>query len=185
MLAESRLKTSGDGSNEKTLPLDPTILEASRLNQPIFAPISQNVSPALKLHFIARVIYGSYRVAARLQPGQTIGSRASPMEFLKQFIRLALPEKIKTRIRHARNSDDPLRDYERDDRRELMRKAFCALAFNKISGDYLEFGSWRGLTFALAYKESRRANFPCKLWSFDSFRGLPPPAGPEDEHPVW
>jgi hypothetical protein len=103
------------------------------------------------------------------------------MEFLKQLIRLALPEKIKARIRHARNvlRDDPLRDYyERGERQELMRKAFCALAFNKISGDYLEFGSGGGMTFALAYKESRRANFPCKLWEFDSFRGLPPPTGP-------
>ena len=25
----------------------------------------------------------------------------------------------------------------------------------------------------------------CKLWSFDSFRGLPPQASPEDEHRVW
>jgi hypothetical protein len=28
-----------------------------------------------------------------------------------------------------------------------MRKAFTALSFNGISGDYLEFGSWSGNTF--------------------------------------
>jgi hypothetical protein len=67
----------------------------------------------------------------------------------------------------------------------FMRKAFTALSYNGISGDYLEFGSWGGLTFSLAHKESRLAWHSCKLWSFDSFKGLPPAAGPEDAHPRW
>jgi hypothetical protein len=41
------------------------------------------------------------------------------------------------------------------------------------------------MTFVLAYQESRRAGIRCKLWSFDSFQGLPDPAGVEDEHPKW
>ena len=93
---------------------------------------------------------------------------------------------FRTRVRDVRDAlFGTVQYYERSERRELMRKAFRALAFNGISGDYLEFGSWGGMTFALAYKESRRANFRCKLWSFDSFRGLPPQASPEDEHRVW
>jgi hypothetical protein len=109
------------------------------------------------------------------------------MELLKQCIRLALPEKTIDRLRHVRNvfSHDPPLDYETIERRELMRKAFHALAFNNISGDYLEFGSASGTTFALAYKESRRAKLHCKLWSFDSFRGLPPLATSKDQHPSW
>jgi Macrocin-O-methyltransferase (TylF) len=108
------------------------------------------------------------------------------MEFLKQFIRVVLPAKALTRIRHARDVLFVTHHYyERSGRQELMRKAFTALAFNGIPGDYLEFGSWGGMTFALAYRESRRANFRCKLWSFDSFAGLPPQASPEDEHRAW
>jgi O-methyltransferase len=75
--------------------------------------------------------------------------------------------------------------YEVSERREFMRKAFTALSFNEISGDYLEFGSWSGNTFTLAYQQSRRVGHPCKLWSFDSFQGLPDQAGAEDEHPHW
>jgi hypothetical protein len=108
------------------------------------------------------------------------------MEFLKRCIRVALPAKVLTHVRYARDAlFGTIHYYEHTERRELMRKAFTALAFNGISGDYLEFGSYSGGTFALAYKESRRANFRCKLWSFDSFRGLPPQASPEDEHPAW
>jgi hypothetical protein len=109
------------------------------------------------------------------------------MNLLKQGIRRALPEKTVKRLRHLRDVlsyDWPL-DYETIERQELMRKAFNALYFNHISGDYLEFGSASGRTFALAYKESRRAKFHCKLWSFDSFKGLPPSADPRDEHPAW
>lgn len=109
------------------------------------------------------------------------------MDF-KHLIRVAVPINVRNRIRHVIGlfSDHRSRGYyEQSERQELMRKAFCALAFNGITGDYLEFGSSGGMTFALAYEESRRADFPCKLWSFDSFKGLPPQTGPEDEHPVW
>jgi O-methyltransferase len=75
--------------------------------------------------------------------------------------------------------------YELSQRREFMRRAFRALSFNGISGDYLEFGSWGGMTFALAYHESRRFGSQCRLWSFDSFQGLPDQAVAEDEHPKW
>ena len=114
---------------------------------------------------------------------------------VKHLICIVVPKGVWNRARRLKNNARRLRDilsdqpprshYERSERRELMRKAFCVLASNGISGDYLEFGSFGGVTIALAFEESRRANFPCKLWSFDLFSGLPPPAGPEDEHPNW
>jgi len=82
--------------------------------------------------------------------------------------------------------------YRKDDyyheeihRRELMRRAFTALSFNGMSGDYAEFGCCGGMTFKLAYQESRKRGFNCKLWAFDSFCGLPPQSVPEDQHPNW
>jgi O-methyltransferase len=74
---------------------------------------------------------------------------------------------------------------ERLARQEFFYDAFKALRFNGIDGDYAEFGSWGGLTFGLAYGESRRHGHPAKLWAFDSFQGLPQPRGAEDEHPEW
>lgn len=74
--------------------------------------------------------------------------------------------------------------HERFQRREFFRRAFIALSFNGIDGDYTEFGT--GVTsFPLAFAESRRANYHCHLWAFDSFQGLPEPQLPEDEHPKW
>jgi O-methyltransferase len=70
-------------------------------------------------------------------------------------------------------------------RQQFFFNAFKALRFNGITGDYVEFGSGWGITLALAYGESRRHGHCAKLWTFDSFRGLPPPKGVEDDHPVW
>lgn len=75
--------------------------------------------------------------------------------------------------------------YEYIARREFFRKAFAALSFNGIDGDYAEFGCCGGNTIGLAYKYSRKHKVFCKLWAFDSFSGLPPRSLPEDEHPVW
>lgn len=70
-------------------------------------------------------------------------------------------------------------------RREFMRRAFHALNFNGISGDYAEFGSHGGTTFALAYDEIIRWPRARKLWAFDSFAGLPEQSGDKDYHPGW
>jgi hypothetical protein len=74
---------------------------------------------------------------------------------------------------------------ERLGRQEFFFKALKALRFNGIDGDYAEFGSWGGMTFALAYRESKRHGHAAKLWAFDSFQGLPTPEGPADAHPEW
>lgn len=75
--------------------------------------------------------------------------------------------------------------YERSQRREFFRRAFVALGFNKIDGDYVEFGCHGGTTFGLAYHEATRIGRICKYWGFDSFAGLPAQSAPEDEHPEW
>lgn len=74
---------------------------------------------------------------------------------------------------------------ERLERQKFFFGAFKALRFNGIDGDYAEFGSFGGRTFALAYGESRRHGHPAKLWAFDSFQGLPQEQASEDEHPEW
>jgi hypothetical protein len=66
-----------------------------------------------------------------------------------------------------------------------MRRAFTALAFNGIFGDYAEFGCWTGRTFALAHRQIQRTGGHRRLWAFDSFKGLPPANSPDDSHPVW
>jgi hypothetical protein len=74
---------------------------------------------------------------------------------------------------------------ERRCRQAFFYDAFKALRFNGIDGDYAEFGSWGGMTFALAYEESRRHGHEAHLWAFDSFAGLPAPREGRDEHPEW
>lgn len=87
-------------------------------------------------------------------------------------------------------------DHYSEDRREFFRKAFLALGFNGISGDYAEFGCFSGTTFGLAYQEYHRARSRLeylpysaaihrRFWAFDSFAGLPGPDGPYDHHPAW
>lgn len=41
-------------------------------------------------------------------------------------------------------------------RQQFFYNAFRALSFNGIDGDYAEFGCWGGLTFSMAYGESRK-----------------------------
>lgn len=75
--------------------------------------------------------------------------------------------------------------YEYAGRDDFFRRAFTALAFNGIQGDYVEFGCCGGVTFGLAHQHSRRQKHSCRLWAFDSFAGLPAQAVVEDSHPVW
>jgi hypothetical protein len=63
--------------------------------------------------------------------------------------------------------------------------AFVSFMVNGISGDYVEFGSWGGNTFKVAYEEMRKAGQDRHMWAFDSFEGLPPAADDRDHHPGW
>ncbi len=44
---------------------------------------------------------------------------------------------------------------------------------NKVSGDYVEFGVYRGSTFAEAWHAARRHALSLRFHAFDSFSGLP------------
>ena len=48
---------------------------------------------------------------------------------------------------------------------------------NRVEGSYLEFGVWRGSTFAQFYHTLRRHRLHVSMYAFDSFQGLPEPAG--------
>lgn len=75
--------------------------------------------------------------------------------------------------------------YERQERGEFLRRAWCMLAFNGINGDYAEFGCASATTFGLSYAAMNFARSPRHLWAFDSFQGLPSPNGDRDDHPEW
>lgn len=62
--------------------------------------------------------------------------------------------------------------------RELM--ADLAVQFardNEMQGAYLEFGVFRGSTFAQFHHLFRRHRMPVPMFAFDSFAGLPDPTG--------
>lgn len=90
------------------------------------------------------------------------------------------------------NSDPVLRVLEVIDRRSenrmtefgMLAQAFEFVKINGISGDYFEFGVWRGKTFCYARKMARRYQYnPVKFFVFDSFQGLPDVA--KDRFEVW
>jgi len=70
-------------------------------------------------------------------------------------------------------------------KQQFFYSAFRALWYNRIDGDYAEFGCWSASTFWLAHLESRKHGHAARLWAFDSFQGLPAAEGARDEHPSW
>jgi hypothetical protein len=48
---------------------------------------------------------------------------------------------------------------------------------NYVQGAYLEFGVWRGSTFAQFHHAMRRHGLRMDMYAFDSFEGLPAPSG--------
>jgi len=68
---------------------------------------------------------------------------------------------------------------------EFFWKCFFMLRTNRIQGVYLEFGSGSNVrSFRLAYKYKTLEYSSPRLFSFDSFEGLPEPEG-IDKHPQW
>ena len=111
--------------------------------------------------------------------------RGSKKETFQKQFKHFVPRKWRRRYR--RYVSPIIKDaYYHDNlaRKEFFRCAFSALAFNGIEGDYTEFGCCGGVTFGLAFRESRKSNYFCKLWAFDSFKGLPPKVTKEDDHPI-
>lgn len=74
---------------------------------------------------------------------------------------------------------------ERFSRQDFISDAFKMLDFNKISGDYAEFGCHGGNTFFMAWLENKRYSGSRHMWAFDSFNGLPYSENPIDNHPKW
>jgi O-methyltransferase len=68
-----------------------------------------------------------------------------------------------------------------EDRRRFFWDAFVALEINKISGDYVEFGSYGGNSLSLAYEAISEIGNARHLWAFDSFDSLPEITDPRDE----
>ena len=115
--------------------------------------------------------------------------QAGTKEVLRDAYWKFVPDGLKHPLHWARScwwkATRNVRHFEFEHRREFMRRAFTALRFNLIPGAYAEFGCHGGMTFTLAYRESRRIGFDCPMWAFDSFCGLPPQSLPQDQHPAW
>ena len=105
----------------------------------------------------------------------------------KQQLLQILPNNITQSLRRIKRwyRMYPYHDWERKCRSEFFHNAFKALTFNGIDGDYAEFGCHSGMTFGMAYTESRRHGNKAKLWAFDSFQGFPSTSNQGDEHPFW
>lgn len=65
----------------------------------------------------------------------------------------------------------------RNPRAEMAYLALRFTASQDIVGDYLEFGVFQGQTFTSAYRAGRRLDNEMRFHAFDSFEGLPAPAG--------
>ena len=66
----------------------------------------------------------------------------------------------------------------------MLNMAFAYCANNKIKGDYVEFGVFRGHTTIEATKAAHRHGLSeTKFWLFDSFEGLPEVSGKDKDGP--
>lgn len=58
------------------------------------------------------------------------------------------------------------------------------IEFNRLRGDYTEFGVYKGASFISSYTAAARLHLPqMRFFAFDSFRGLPQPASPRNAEP--
>jgi hypothetical protein len=94
------------------------------------------------------------------------GVRQAPFRLARNLVKYVLLRDVS--IRSARFG------------RELMMDlAVRFVKENQIPGAYLEFGVFRGSTFAQAYHTFRRHRLRVPMYAFDSFQGLPAPRGPD------
>ena len=66
-----------------------------------------------------------------------------------------------------------LRGLPRNKKNEILKIAFTAINSWKISGEFFEFGVYRGRTTIEAFKMSKKLNMDILFFAFDSFEGLP------------
>jgi O-methyltransferase len=101
---------------------------------------------------------------------------------LRRRVRAVLMPGYQVRLALAGNA---VQQIEWEGRYRFYTSAFRMLQFNKIKGDYAEFGCHGAATFGIAYYSSLAFPFQRHLWAFDSFAGLPPAQNDEDRHPMW
>jgi O-methyltransferase len=68
---------------------------------------------------------------------------------------------------------------------EFFERAFIALSFNGISGDYAEFGCHGGTSMWLAWQEIAANPVARHMWASDPFAGIPKTEDPGDDPPTW
>ena len=74
------------------------------------------------------------------------------------------------------------------DRREtalFLRRAFRLLHFNRIEGDYVEFGCQQFQSFPLAWKAIQGQPLDRRLWAVGNFDRIPKARTARDLHPRW
>ena len=67
----------------------------------------------------------------------------------------------------------------------FFRTAMRLLHFNRIDGDYAEFGCQRFRTFQMAWQAVQSQPIERKLWAYSSFDRIPEPQTARDLHPRW
>ena len=67
----------------------------------------------------------------------------------------------------------------------FLRKSLRLLHFNRIDGDYVEFGCRRFITFQMAWRAVRSQPTDRKLWAYSTFDRIPEPQTERDLHPRW
>ena len=67
----------------------------------------------------------------------------------------------------------------------FLRRAFRLLHFNRIDGDYVEFGCQRFHSFPLAWKAIQGQPLQRRLWAVGNFDRIPTAQTARDLHPRW
>jgi len=84
-----------------------------------------------------------------------------------------IPDFLKKKIRDSICKTNP--------RHEILDLSMDFCLYNKIEGDYFEFGVWRGDTFQYAFNAAQKHNISgMHFFAFDSFEGFPQPMHSDD-----
>ncbi len=65
-----------------------------------------------------------------------------------------------------------------NEKRALFKNIMAFIKGQRLEGDYLEFGVWKGKTIMTAYLMAEMEGIKIKFIGFDSFQGLPHSEGP-------
>ena len=88
------------------------------------------------------------------------------------------------RLRHGLAGLQQRRRNDRDTAL-FLRQAMRLLHFNRIEGDYAEFGCQRFLTFWMAWRALQAQPKERRIWAFGRFDRIPAAETARDLHPRW